>query len=1807
MKPRYNRRLFSNSAFPAILVMSLAAVTSAFSGTIVWDGDVGGTGTDLGTGANWVGDVAPNGATSDVMQWDGTVAGALTLSYATASTLGAAPGVSFALTAAQTGSLAIDGSLGSGLRLGAAGVNIASGAGAFTLGDGTGTFNLTVVNANVSLTNNSANAATISSDVTMANSAAGNTALEFKGSGNWNVGANIASINAGRFDILKTGSGQLTLSGGGNLRGGASINGGTTYSAVLKEGNTIISGGAYANNASEFVVGGSDATGVNTSLVMNGGSLTGIGFFSVGRGNNGAGGSSNVTLNNSASVASTNMSLGFNPGTGAPTGTVTLNNTSSLTVGTGSSIGESTGSNMTVTLNDSATYTSSAGIVEVGQNSATGTINVNGTSNVNVASIRIGRGNNATATSKGYVNVNGGTFFSEGDIVLGYAGSGANGNIGKMVIDSGTVNIATNTLRWFILNQFDTSKGQLDVNGGNLNLNANSALRFSTGNSGSVATSVVNLNGGAITAFSDNHVTANGAGVVDLNYIGGAAANNTFNLNGGILGIRAVVTTNNSATTAFNFNGGTLKATGDDANFVSLGGVTQTAKVLAGGAIIDSNSHNVTIPEALLDGTGGGGLTKQGAGNLTLTGANTFTGATLVSGGTLTLNGGNVNTSSGITVNGSGSKLVLANNGTISTPVVLTQGSLDADGTINTLTVANDVANTLTTGNGAAYPLYSTSLTFNGAATLNVQATGASMTRYFNTTDLSTNAAGNVVVNASNTTGIWSSGTDYPVIDYSGTFTGNLAHFTLGTVSGLVANQTATLIENGGIFLRITSESLSWTGDQSHLWTTTAVGGAQNWLFDSSGIEYGNNDGVQFDDTATGTTDVILAENVSPSAVLFDNSSFDYTLSGGFGITGTTPFVKNGTGKLTISTDNSYTGSTAIFNGILEIAASGSIASSSMITVNDPGVLKFNLTTADEYPNPITGAGDIAKDGPGALTLSGANTFTGDFSWSAGALNLNSTTALGAGPGTFYVDGGGVIDNTSGSDLVMTPLKPQTWYADITFTGTNSLNMGNGVVTLGASRTVNVVNNTLAIGAVGDGASGYNLVKTGTGKLVLNGGDIDGNLDIQNGIVAINQDFFGAAPTGTGILQNDGAVGTKWTFWYGPADVTSNVLIRNNDSSNTTQLGIIKRGSGTLTLTNSSNVATSNLSVDSGKLVLNGGTYGSQNDNGSTVTNLTALVGSTAAANGSLEINGATVNYNNRSNAGAEVWRSTLNIGSNGTGAGSVNMTSGSFTTDKQLAVGTAAGAFGGFSQSGGTTSVGGFLAIGLGTANGVFNLSGGTYTMTAGPVTNGAGAGSLGVMSLSGNAVYNHNSPTANAIWIGENGTGILNVSGTAAINVPNNGIELGKNNAAGSVGRFNLLGGTVTTNSVSKPGAAATGVINFNGGTLAANIANASFMTGLTNAYVRAGGGTINNGGNAITIGQALLAPTGAGVSESGLTYTGGGYIAPPVVTITGDGTGATAVANIDANGDLTSITVTNPGNDYTTATVTLSGGGIGNNGALGGAASIVTNNSGGMTFGGAAITTLAGVNTYKGTTTVNSGTAVVVGSGAAVTVAPAANTVSSKVTGAGTVSFDGSLRVDLSGASIANGNTWTVVDVTTPIYDLFTFKVTSPALGDFTALGDGKNHELIDGANTWTFNEDTGVLSLSVAGGGSAYDAWTSLNSVTEGSTGDDDNDGIANMLEFALGGNPQASDTDILPQLDASGANFVFTFNREDESEAEVTLIFQYGSDLAGWTDVAMGDAEVTIDEGTPVENPDVITVTIPKGANTELFGRLKAVK
>lgn len=312
----------------------------------------------------------------------------------------------------------------------------------------------------------------------------------------------------------------------------------------------------------------------------------------------------------------------------------------------------------------------------------TGTVTI-ANSTLSVGSLTIARGNNIQNSAAGTVTVNsGGTLNSEGDIVVDFAGD-ANNDAVMNLNAGGTVNIATTTTRWFIMSQWDLGDATLNVNGGQLNLNANTALRFATGNNS--GTNVVNLNSGAITFYSDNKTTVGGTGVLDLHQGNGASAN-TFNLNGGVLSTFGVITANNTGSRAFNFNGGTLRAIANNTAFLSVGTGNAAANVRNGGAIIDTVGFNVTVGSVLRhsaiagDNAIDGGLTKLGAGTLTLSASNTYSGPTTISNGTLVISNACLADAANVNIAASG-KLQLSFTGTDVVNGLTIAGVTKANGT----------------------------------------------------------------------------------------------------------------------------------------------------------------------------------------------------------------------------------------------------------------------------------------------------------------------------------------------------------------------------------------------------------------------------------------------------------------------------------------------------------------------------------------------------------------------------------------------------------------------------------------------------------------------------------------------------------------------------------------------------------------------------------------------------------------------------------------------------------------------------------------------------------------------------------------------------------------------------------------------------------------------------------------------------------------------------------------------------------------------------------------------------------------------
>ena len=150
----------------------------------------------------------------------------------------------------------------------------------------------------------------------------------------------------------------------------------------------------------------------------------------------------------------------------------------------------------------------------------------------------------------------------------------------------------------------------------------------------------------------------------------------------------------------------------------------------------------------------------------------------------------------------------------------------------------------------------------------------------------------------------------------------------------------------------------------------------------------------------------------------------------------------------------------------------------------------------------IGGGGIFTKTGTSTVTLGTANSFSGGAVLNSGQVNVNSNTALGTGPVTL---GGASLDNTSGANVSLTSGNAIALNADVNFAGTGNLGLGNGNVTLNATRNFNITANTLTFGGpISDNGGGFSITKNGGGTLALLGnGSYSGNTTINAGTIRI--------------------------------------------------------------------------------------------------------------------------------------------------------------------------------------------------------------------------------------------------------------------------------------------------------------------------------------------------------------------------------------------------------------------------------------------------------------------------------------------------------------------------------------------------------------------------------------------------------------------------------------------------------------------------------------------------------------------------------
>ena len=936
-------------------------------------------------------------------------------------------------------------------------------------------------------------------------------------------------------------------------------------------------------------------------------------------------------------------------------------------------------------------------------------------------------------------------------------GGGNNAPLGSATVNSGTLALV-HTVDNFDRGYF-TGTTPITINsGGTLD-----ATRLWTIKS----TNVVNINGGTLN-FSSPFVLD----VSDTNYVNNLTIQNGATISGPG-GFRA----GNVAgpTLTMNSSGNLTNTISTNLYLVKLSGITTySMNVADGSAPVDLDFTGVIRDSSSFPGMV---LNKAGAGNLRLSGANTFSGATTITGGTLTLGAGGTTGSLAGAINNSAT-LAIDRSGTATIGNTISgTGILNHTGSgITTLTGANSYTGATNVNTGALYttPAQTGATTVNVAdgatfgvklstagTTLNV-ATLNSGTTSGATIGFDTGALGNptaAMMNVATFTptapttfrvvGSNLAAGTFPLFDYAGSIGGTGF---AGISLALPFRVGGSLVDVSGdtrVDVNITgAETAKWQGNVNGEWDIDPNGGNTagtfNWktslLSTSTRYAQGvvNTDVVTFDDTATGTTNVSLTTTLTPVSFTVNNSALNYTFSGAGKISGATGLTKQGSGTLTFGTTggNDFTGAVSIQGGtVVASSLSDAIgAGTGAITLGSdptPGTLRYTGLTAASTSRAIAigaagggigvddsattatfsgviSGGTLAKSGNGTALLTAANTYSGGTTISAGRLQGNTNTAFGSGAI--------IVGDTAANASIYLGQR-----ADITNPITVSA-LGSGTVIIGADNS-------------GSGAN----ASTFAGLITLNRPTIFSG-EVTSDRLAIDSQVTG----NVGTLTVTG--GARTTFFSTLNDFTGDIVV--------TGTGTILQASVATAAETIPN--TSSVTVDTGAILQLASTGGAETINalngaGTVRTFPTAAFGGNltiGSANGSGSFTGTLIN-------GA----APLSLTKTGTGTqtlSGVNTYTGATTVnDGSLIVNG--------SISGSATTVNAGTLGGNGTV-GALTLAGGNL----------APGNSAGILNTNGNTSFNGgtftaeiNGPTAGADYDQLNVTGTVNFGSTVQLSL--------------------------------------------------------------------------------------------------------------------------------------------------------------------------------------------------------------------------------------------------------------------------------------------------------------------------------------------------------------------------------------------------------------------------------------------------------
>ena len=290
-------------------------------------------------------------------------------------------------------------------------------------------------------------------------------------------------------------------------------------------------------------------------------------------------------------------------------------------------------------------------------------------------------------------------------------------------------------------------------------------------------------------------------------------------------------------------------------------------------------------------------------------------------------------------------------------------------------------------------------------------------------------------------------GQNLTITGLNGTFSGSITDdFPTNDASlGDVPNLGSVRRAGGSVTIAGGKQKL--TGVNTYTGGTMVTGGATLGI--NADAALGNTSGgLTLNNGMLGAlSDFTVARQVTlgPGGGAFDTNGFNVVL--GTAVAGPGGLTKNGLGMLTLSGDNSYAGGTTVNDGILQVAPGASLPTTGPLTVNG-GTLDFNgnnatigslsgvggtialgtgtLTVAEQasttFAGILTGTGGLTLQGPGMLSLTGANTYTGPTSIIGGRLAINGSITSNVTVGAAgNLGGSGTIFGTVTNNGIVAP------------------------------------------------------------------------------------------------------------------------------------------------------------------------------------------------------------------------------------------------------------------------------------------------------------------------------------------------------------------------------------------------------------------------------------------------------------------------------------------------------------------------------------------------------------------------------------------------------------------------------------------------------------------------------------------------------------------------------------------------------------------------------------------------------------------